>query len=82
VQGYGQLQPGNWNEPTVVKRKSPAFQGGQSSLGSGQAQQRKDGLVAQLQHLSGTTGLLIGVGLGLGIAAGLLIAFLLLFLRR
>lgn len=61
--GYGHLQPGSWTEPTVVKRKP--------NVGE------KETIVGALQGLSGTTGLLIGIGLGLGIAAGLLIAFLL-----
>ncbi|MBL8741820.1 MAG: hypothetical protein JNK04_12020 [Myxococcales bacterium] len=67
---YGQLQPGQWNEPTVVRRKQEYAQH--------LARPQKNGLMNQLSNLSGTTGLLIGVGLGLGLAAGLLIAFLLL----
>jgi hypothetical protein len=69
---YGQLSPGQWNEPTVVRRKHDPY--AQQAL----ARSQKNGLVQQLSNLSGTTGLLIGVGLGLGLAAGLLIAFLLL----
>ncbi len=67
--GYA-LAPGGWNEPTVVRRRAQV-QGPSPATAHG-------GLVTQLQGLSGTTGLLIGVGLGLGLAAGLLIAFLLL----
>ena len=67
---YGQLSPGQWNEPTVVRRKQ--------EYAHQLARSQKNGLVTQLSNLSGTTGLLIGVGLGLGLAAGLLIAFLLL----
>jgi len=70
---YGQLQPGQWNEPTVVRRKAEPF--GSSAMARTRP---KDGLVNQISGLSGTTGVLIGVGLGLGLAAGLLIAFLLL----
>ncbi|NUP05664.1 MAG: protein kinase [Polyangiaceae bacterium] len=65
--GYQQLQPGAWNEPTVVKRKLPNAPPGNT----------KDGFVSTVQGLSGTTGLLIGLGLGLVLAAMFLIAFLL-----
>ncbi|MBK6513934.1 MAG: protein kinase [Polyangiaceae bacterium] len=67
--GYRQLAAGGWNEATVVKRRSPAHPSNQAS--------QKEGMISLLQGLSGTTGLLIGIGLGLGIAAGLLIVFLL-----